>query len=518
MTKSLVIVLSCSLIAITINAQVWQQTYGVPGSFEIARGTIKHYDNGFIMAVDRNDRFVWMVKADINGNIKWSNTYSETDNNIMTVFSVASNQDGSTFLTGGTNTSVVNTFIIRTDECGTYKWCKRINQYDDNFAYSIKSLADGNLSLLTYGASENYLIDRFQIWEIDPDGNILWVKQIIPGTQYLFQDTQFFQMCLTSDGGSLLAGYAYYPYDTTNNPYDAVLQPCLVKCDSLGEMQWVYPPLSGADTTKIGFFAGCAQIGNTYYAVGSHYDTTEFFLRPLVARFDLNGNLQSYICSEPDTMYHSLSQVLPVSDTSILLISAANNIFTDPNYLMVFLSDTMGHFTKAFTRTDLVVGQYGDEVAKLRDNKFVIACQYPIGWPGANTDVVAIKLNANLEYDSIYTQAYTYDSLCPYPIVSDTVICNCEPFVSIYEAQSVTKTLNIYPNPASDHFVINCGQEKPAGGALLIYDVYGRLKYLEEQPPGKSQSVINCEHWKPGLYFARWESGGKAVGVKVIVK
>lgn len=91
------------------------------------------------MAVDRNDRFVWMVKADINGNIKWSNTYSETDNNIMTVFSVASNQDGSTFLTGGTNTSVVNTFIIRTDECGTYKWCKGINQYYDNFAYSIKS-------------------------------------------------------------------------------------------------------------------------------------------------------------------------------------------------------------------------------------------------------------------------------------------------------------------------------------------------------------------------------------------
>lgn len=501
--------------------QIWQKTYGFPGIIDFSNSVTTSSDDGFLMAIitGYNTYASWIVKSDINGNVLWTKYLTQASNEWFRIRSLTNNENGDIILTGTiTLSDSMNMLVVKLNPCGEMLWCKRNNQNAENGAGIVKELLNHHNIILAAGLSDSPLIDRYQLFEIEENGNIIWMKQVLPGTEYYYENTQFYQMCLTSDGGSLMAGYTYYPYDTTTNPYDAVLQPCLVKCDSLGDMQWVYPPLSGADTTKIGFFAGCAQIGNTYYAVGSHYDTTEFFLRPLVARFDLNGNLQSYICSEPDTMYHSLSQVLPVSDTSILLISAANNIFTDPNYLMVFLSDTMGHFTKAFTRTDLVVGQYGDEAARLRDNKFVIACQFPIGWPGANTDVVAIKLNANLEYDSIYTQAFIYDSLCPYPIVSDTIICNCEPFVTVEEAESITEILNLYPNPATDHFVINCGQEKSAGGTLLIYDFYGRLKYLVELPPGRSQSIINCDHWKPGLYFARWENGGKAVSGKVIVK
>ncbi|HPT03477.1 MAG TPA: hypothetical protein PLJ84_12835 [Bacteroidales bacterium] len=239
---------------------------------------------------------------------------------------------------------------------------------------------------------------------MNSDGNINWTKQVLPGTQTYFSGTEFQQMCFTSDGGSLLAGYTYYPYDTTNNPWDGILQPCLVKHDSLGNRQWVYPPISGADTNHIGFFNACVQVGNTYYAAGSNYNYGPgHFLQPLVARFDLNGNLLSYVSSGPDTMYHELTQTLPATDTSILLISAANTAFGDPNYLMVFIANTLGNFNKGFIRHDLIVGQYGDEVCIMRDNKFIIPCSFPIGGISANTDIVAIKLNANLEYDSIYT-------------------------------------------------------------------------------------------------------------------
>jgi hypothetical protein len=514
------ILITLSICSVSASAQVWQHTYGYNGSVEISKAIKNTYDSGFFIGIDKNNNSIFIIKSNINGEILWQKYIKSNSPDYLILSHINTNNLGAILLTGGYYSgSKVNSYVIALDSCLNYQSCHTININDGNygkFVFYIKNRSD--VLLMTYAAGI-WPVERNQLWKIQSNGTIEWMKQILSLSETYYDGTEFQQMCLTSDGGSLMAGYTYYPYDTTNNPYDAVLQPCLVKCDSLGDMQWVYPPLSGADTTKIGFFAGCAQIGNTYYAVGSHYQLdSQYFLRPLVARFDLNGNLQSYICSEPDTMYHSLSQVLPVSDTSILLISAANNIFTDPNYLMVFLSDTMGHFTKAFTRTDLVVGQYGDEVAKMRDNKFVIPCQYPIGWPGANTDVVAIKLNANLEYDSIYTQTFIYDSLCPYPIVSDTVICNCEPFVSVKEAESVNEILSIHPNPASTYFTVEYGQAQADKCFLLVYDVYGRLKYRVVVPAGINISRISCAGWEPGLYLVRSQSGGKIMSGKVLVK
>jgi hypothetical protein len=518
MKKTILVLIALVFNALCLNAQIWQKTYGIPNHYEIAMGTVNSYDNGFIVGINRDSRAVILLKASINGDILWQKTLKDITGKLFIIQSTANPSISANYLTGGIYDTGVNTFILNIDNCGNLKWCKKIVLNDDNFGYYIKTTLSQNIRLLTFGASDYLGIDRFQLWEIDPDGNILWMKQVLPGMQTYFQNTDFYQMCLTSDGGSLIAGYTYYPYDTTNNPYDAVLQPCLVKCDSQGEMQWVYPPLGGADTTKFGFFTSCTQIGNSYYAAGSHYQLgTEFFLRPLVARFDLDGNLLSYNYTQADSMYHELTQVVSATDTSLLLISAANTVFNDPNYLMVFIADTMGNFQKSFTRTDLVVGQFGDEVAKMRDNKFVIPCQSPLGWPGPLTDVVAIKLNANLEYDSIYTQPFTYDSLCPYTILSDTILCNCEPFVSVKEAESTTLPLNIYPNPASGNFVVDFGKENITKSILTVYDIYGRIKYKIELPAGIKQSTINCENWIPGLYLIKFQSGIKTKIGKIMV-
>lgn len=499
-------------------AQVWQRTYGVPGHAEIAVGTVNSYDNGFIIST--NGEGANILKADINGNVLWMKKYLYINNYYIGVLSLSATDNGIIYQSGGVeeNSSVFG-WIISTDECSIYKWCKKNTLNTQNYSKFIKVLSDRNIVSVFYGASDYPVIDRYQIYKIDSDGNVNWTKQILPGTQTYFSGTEFQQMCLTSDGGSLLAGYTYYPFDTTNNPYDGILQPCLVKHDILGNRQWVYPPMSGADTNCIGFFNACVQVGDTYYAAGSNYNYGPgHFLQPLVACFDLNGNLLSYISSGPDTMYHSLSQVVPVSDTSILLISAANTVYTDPNYLMVFIADTLGYFTKGFVRHDLIVSQFGDEVSIMKDNKFLIPCSSPIGGISANTDIVAIKLNANLEYDSIYTQPFTYDSLCPYPIVSDTVVCNCEPFVSVIESEKSMEKLNIAPNPAQEWFTVTSSQANTQVGELHVYDMLGSLQYEAILPTGTRQTNISCVGWKAGLYLVRWLSGGMVVSGKVVVK
>lgn len=519
MKKPFFLIVVCLFYTLCVNAQIWQHTYGVQGHYEICTSVVQGDDNSFTMGISRDSRAMWIVKADINGNLLWDKSLYDIDNNTFIIHSVDIDESQNIYISGGVYPGdSMLCALLKLNYCGELEWCKKISLGNSNFGLFAKVTSSSNIRLLTYGASEFSVIDRFQLWEIDPEGNIIWMRQLLPGTQTYFQNTDFNQMCLTSDGGSLMAGYTYYPYDTTNNPYDAVLQHCLVKCDNQGETQWVYPPLSGADTTKFGFFTSCTQIGNTYYAAGSHYQLgTEFFLRPLVARFDLNGNLLSYNYTPADSMYHELTQVVSATDTSLLLISAANTVFNDPNYLMVFIADTMGNLQKSFTRTDLVVGQFGDEVAKMRDNKFVIPCQSPLGWPGPLTDVVAIKLNANLEYDSIYTQPFTYDSLCPYTILSDTILCNCEPFVSVKEAESTTLPLNIYPNPASGNFVVDFGKENITKSILTVYDIYGRIKYKIELPAGIKQSTINCENWIPGLYLIKFQSGIKTKIGKIMV-
>jgi len=514
-----IILLAFFIYATCSKGQVWQQTYGYSGSVEVSKGVSSSYDNGFVIGADKNNLNFFLFKVDINGNVLWQEYFSNIEGYGMILSHVNVNQTGGILATGGYYPlNDVNTFVLSVNNCGEMVWCKTITLSNENYGIFIFSLPNSNILLLTYNASEYPGFDRTQLWEIDPEGNIIWMKQVLPGTQTYFQNTEFYQMSLTSDGGSLMAGYTYYPYDTTNNPYDAVLQPCLVKSNSQGEMQWVYPPLSGADTTKLGFFTSCTQIGNTYYAAGSHYQLgTEYFLRPLVARFDLNGNLLSYNYTPADTMYHELTQVVSATDTSILLISSSNTVFTEPNYLMVFIGDTMGNLKKSFTRTDLVVGQFGDEVAKMRDNKFIIPCQSPIGWPGPLTDVLAIKLNANLEYESVYTQPFTYDSLCPYPVVSDTIICNCEPFVSVKEAEISMEKITISPNPAKEWFTVGFPRSLQQAGKVRIYDMLGRAQYSEVLTPGQKQTKINCEGWKSGLYLVRCQTGGKVLSGKVVI-
>ncbi len=519
---NLILLILLGLSSTRVNCQIWQHTYGVQSHYEICTSVVKGDYNGFTMGISRDSRAMWIVKADINGNILWDKSLYDIVNNTFIIHSVDIDNSQNIYISGGVYPGdSMLCALLKLNNCGELEWCKKISMGNSNFGLFAKVTSSSNIRLLTYGASEYSVIDRFQLWEIDPEGNIIWMKQVLPGTQTYFQNTEFTQMCLTSDGGSLMAGYTYYPYDTTNNPYDAVLQPCLVKCDSQGDMQWVYPPLSGADTTKLGFFTSCTQIGNTYYAAGSHYQLgTEFFLRPLVARFDLNGNLLSYNYTPADTMYHELTQIVSATDTSLLLISAANTVFTDPNYLMVFIADTMGNLQKSFTRTDLVVGQFGDEVAKMRDNKFIIPCQSPLGWPGPLTDVVAIKLNANLEYDSVYTQPFTYDSLCPYPIVSDTILCNCEPFVGLDKSVAISKTamLGISPNPATGKFVVKTENMPNAIGRLQVFSVWGKQLTQLDIPAGDKEITVHCEGWVSGLYLVRVEKGGMVVSGKVVIR
>ena len=72
-----------------------------------------------------------------------------------------------------------------------------------------------------------------------------------------------------------------------------------------------------------------------------------------------------------------------------------------------------------------------------------------------NFDVYLFKLNQQLIDDTIYTQMFNYDSICPFHIIYDTIVQDkCRLIVGLEEShyfdnERYIDELLIYPNPAS---------------------------------------------------------------------
>ena len=107
-------------------------------------------------------------------------------------------------------------------------------------------------------------------------------------------------------------------------------------------------------------------------------------------------------------------------------------------------TDTLGNLKDSLDLPNLSDGIF--TMTKTFDNKFVIAAT---DCPTSNCHIVAYKINSNLQWDSIYTHQYTYDSLCPHSIVSDTIDPNCQMVVNVEEPLTNPKShqMKIYPNP-----------------------------------------------------------------------
>jgi hypothetical protein len=139
------------------------------------------------------------------------------------------------------------------------------------------------------------------------------------------------------------------------------------------------------------------------------------------------------------------------------------------------------------------------------------------------------KINANLEQDTLYTQPFVYDSLCPNPIVSgDIDMTNCLlqvgtqeiPSPEDYFASLETIPITAYPNPAGRTLMLEYkNTERYKDLHLICYSSLGRKVIEETLLTGQQGSKIDVSNWNGGVYFAVVTNEGKIVGkVKFVVK
>jgi hypothetical protein len=192
----------------------------------------------------------------------------------------------------------------------------------------------------------------------------------------------------------------------------------------------------------------------------------------------------------------------------------------EPRIIGAMKTDSLGNKIK-FKQLIYDGDQTFNDAVMTFDNKVVLINSY---YQTNSIKTFAFKLNSNLDYDSVYTQPFVYDSLCSYPVVSDTTsLVDCHVVhvgLAEPEANPEKAKLKIFPNPASQRVTIEMPRylvrkSTQAGitittvyhqwdhATLTIYDMAGRAMFSERVSDKTGAVELDVSGWQTGGYFAR---------------
>lgn len=174
----------------------------------------------------------------------------------------------------------------------------------------------------------------------------------------------------------------------------------------------------------------------------------------------------------------------------------------------VFKAGTAGNFLEKKLLSNKGYFTAGSIISS--DNKYlVVVCANSFQGSG-HYDLHFYKLNAMLEYDSLYSTEITYDSLCPYPILSDTIVLDTIT-VNLDKLASEIKCMSLFPNPARDKVRIEINIVKWKERSLQVFNLSGQEVSSSIIPPSRANYEMDVTGWKEGLYIFRLFEEGRFI-------
>jgi len=516
-----------SFLSIHSYSQDWIRIYG-QGKDAVGRYVIEDYDKGNnILGMINNYKYSWLVKTDINGNILWDKRFGNGYFNVGSS-NIEKTPDGGSIICGTWTkfNPSFDAFLIKLNACAEIEWCKTLitpTNYD--MGIRVKPTPEGDYVLLGgYFLTDPY--SNVSLFKFNHSGDLIW-HQFYPLDSIYYEDQPY--DLLVDTNGYLITTDRYYPDPGSNSP--AILRHHFIKTDTAGNQVWelVY----GANDYYYGIpWVVKKSTSGNYYEAGNHIYSNGTS-NPAFVKVLEDGS-QSYNSDVLPGMYWGGLSSIDILDDSLMVM--VGGWYTDPNtnHHGFIKTDTLGNYRNHKEIPLLSMG-YG-WATKVHDNKVITIGNDATG---ATWKIYAVKVNSDLEYDSIYTQPFTYDSLCSYPIVSDTVDPQCDNvYVGIDEPfkNPETTRLKVYPNPATDfitiempkYLVVNNAASKISsttiyhmwGSALLeIYDLFGKKLLEKEVIRSETTLKIDVSKWPVGMYYCRLVFNKQTVGdCKVIVE
>jgi hypothetical protein len=478
----------------SIQAQNWPKIYG--DSFDgLIKDLSETYDKGFFLTAFIYDyqgipEYGWIIKTDINGNVLWDKKYGNGSYRNWFSSSFKTMDDG-LIISGITNqysTGDRDPLFIKTNLCGELDWCKVLSCPDQNFGTDVVQVGDGSyIGLLTYyGTGETYA--RICLVKMDQTGEPVWIQRLAQEDS-LINNEEGLYLYLTTNNNYLVSGYAYHPGS----------YPFWILTDTNGVQIWDLFWDSGYGEAHQVVEKDSGIFYSTSYLIGDNGIQS-----PVLLKFDRFGNpLDQYALMGDTIQQGGASPINYLNDTTLIIGVAWKEVPfpVDAGFSEVFITDTLGN---TLNRRLLLTEYDGPRrITVTSDNKILVSGSYVVD---GNWDIYLWKMNADLEDDSIYTQPLTYDSLCPYPILSDTVDLDCSLFVNIDEIptkEEYESTIKFSPNPARDWIALSLPDIVSSGVVeLAIYNIFGQ-EVMKSSIFLQSRSVsLNVSNLSSGFYLA----------------
>lgn len=428
-------------------------------------------------------KFGWLIKTDINGNIIWDKKIGDYHvENFIHDFNET--MDHGLILSGATAQydAHMDPLFIKLNPCGEIEWCKIFLSPLDNTAPGVVALPNGEyLGMLQYYGGDAQHI-RISIVKMDASGYPIWIKNLAQEDSTITNEEGLY-LDVTPDSNYLVSGYAI----------TSSLKPYFVKTDTTGEELWNLKWPVGA-----GGYAGRSAFTNN----GLIYTASQLKLGnlpkvPYLLKYSTSGEVIGQYPLMGDTIYIGGAESLLIYNDSTLYagITWLKYPYSFDGFCDILKIDTMGNH---YMQRRMLNEDYPPScIIKTFDDKIVAIGQFFVD---TNWDIYMWKMNENLEDDTLYTQPFVYDSLCPYEIQSDTVLLDCGLFVNIDEIptqEEYEATIKISPNPASDWVVLTLPDVLPEGKVeMVLYDVFGRE--METQGRGEEGKRGRGEEGKRG--------------------
>jgi len=523
--KKYFIIILVTFLPITLFSQEWVHIYG-EGQSAIGTYIIEDYDKGYdILGMIGNYKYIWIQKTDINGEPIWDKRFGNS-----TIQLGASNiertPDNGYIICGSWtkfNTSW-DAFLLKLNSCYEMEWCKTLitpTNYD--MGIKVKPTPEGDILLLGAYFATNP-VSNTSLFKFNPDGELIW-QQYYP-LDSIYYDDQPTDL-LMDDDGYLIVTRRYYPDPGQSG--GGTLRTNYIKTDTAGNQLWNTVYVDSGYYYSRPWGSNVNQYGH-YYTACTHMDYGSGDNPALIKV--LHDGTQSYNHDIVVTGTFNLSGIGTVdfiNDTNLIMFGGW--LITPPEENIVVKADTFGNLRKVKNLPE--TSKAFTQATKTFDDKFVsIANDATGGWK-----VYAVKVNSDLEYDSLYTQLFTYDSLCPYPIVSTTVDPDCDNvYVGIDEpfTKPETTKLTVFPNPAMDHLTIdvpkylvvqNTTSRIPSttvyhqwsSATLEAWDLFGK-KLLERQvTQGSAPVELDISLWPAGIVVFRLIYRGETVATEKLI-
>ena len=522
MKKLLLVFLSVTLVY-PATCQSWIRTYEDSVNHTRAYRIVEHYDHGYLFSgkkfrVGFYD-FGWIQKTDLNGFPIWTKMFGDTTSS-SPLFEVDNTVAGGFITLGETAKGTLNwaAYIVKMNACGEKEWCRLYRTPGRNvYGLGIQSMPGGGSVVMLGNWGMNWS-KTLWLLRLDDNGDIVWQQAY--GLDSTFYDPEGNHLFRTRDTNFVITGYVYSPDSGQTNPYKH--RPMIIRVTPDGnavfELAW------GTAMNFEGYGrASCDdKKGNLLTGVQSQL-VSQQYVGPCLVRTSQSGR---------PLLYHNLADTSEAGGAttinwfadSTLVIGLGWQVNSgpgEPRIIGAMKTDSLGNKIK-FKQLIYDGDQTFNDAVMTFDNKVVLINSY---YQTNSIKTFAFKLNSNLEYDSIYTHPYTYDSLCPHPVVSDTTsLTDCHVLhVGLEEAgrEPGAAKLKIFPNPASlrvtialprylvrksvqSGVTITTTYHQWDHATLAICDLTGRIMHSEEVSDKTGEVTLGVSGWHPGLYYARF--------------